>query len=70
MGDSMDALSSRTIILNEGNAEDKRSEILNYFYTSYDLDTRLYDHLADDEAFYLRAEPLRHPLIFYLGHTA
>ena len=66
----MDALSSRTIILNEGNAEDKRSEILNYFYTSYDLDTRLYDHLADDEAFYLRAEPLRHPLIFYLGHTA
>lgn len=66
----MDELSSRTIILNSGNAEEKRAEILNYFYKSYDLDTRLYDHLADDKAFYLRAEPLRHPLIFYLGHTA
>jgi 5-histidylcysteine sulfoxide synthase/putative 4-mercaptohistidine N1-methyltranferase len=66
----MDDLSSRTIILNDGNAEEKRAEILDYFFRSYDLDTRLYDHLKDDESFYLRAEPLRHPLIFYLGHTA
>nr|HPR60369.1 DinB family protein [Prolixibacteraceae bacterium] len=26
--------------------------------------------LKTDEAFYRRADPLRHPLIFYLGHTA
>jgi hypothetical protein len=26
--------------------------------------------LASENAFYLRPEPLRHPLIFYLGHTA
>lgn len=66
----MDLMNSRTALLNEGNEKEKRQEILSYFYSTFDLDERLYDHLADDEAFYYRAEPLRHPLIFYLGHTA
>lgn len=26
--------------------------------------------IAGHEAYYFRAEPLRHPLIFYYGHTA
>lgn len=63
-------LSTRTIILNQGSAEEKREEIRRYFHATFSLDGRLYDFLARDEAFYLRAEPLRHPLIFYLGHTA
>ncbi len=66
----MSQLSSRTIVLNEGEAEAKRGEILAYFRQTYALDEQLYEHLATDEAFYFRAEPLRHPLIFYLGHTA
>ncbi len=66
----MELKNSRTIILNDGNEEDKRQEILDYFHKTFDLDEQLYDHLARDEAFYLRAEPLRHPLIFYFGHTA
>lgn len=66
----MDMMNTRTTLLNSGNPEEKREEILNYFYATYALDDRLYDHLARHEAFYLRAEPLRHPLIFYLGHTA
>lgn len=66
----MDIDSSRTTILNEGNEETKRQEILHYFQKTFDLDEQLYDHLARDESFYLRAEPLRHPLIFYFGHTA
>ncbi len=66
----MELKKSRTIILNEGSAEEKRQEILQYFYTTFDLDGQLYDHLARDAAFYLRPEPLRHPLIFYFGHTA
>lgn len=66
----MDLFKSRTTLLNSGEAEEKRSEILDYFYKSYDLDTHLYDHLVDDETFYHRPEPLRHPLIFYLGHTS
>ena len=60
----MDLMNCRTIILNEGSEEEKRQEILRYFHKTFDLDEQLYDHLARDEAFYLRAEPLRHPLIF------
>lgn len=69
-GDNMDLMNTRTTLLNEGTPEEKRQEILDYFLRTFDLDARLYDHLARDETFYLRAEPLRHPLIFYLGHTA
>lgn len=66
----MDLKKTRTTILNVGSEEEKRSEILDYFSKTYALDEQLYDHLARDAAFYLRPEPLRHPLIFYLGHTA
>ncbi len=61
---------TKTIILNEGDPEVKRAEILDYFHKSFDIDERLYDMVSTPEAFYLRAEPLRHPLIFYFGHTA
>jgi 5-histidylcysteine sulfoxide synthase/putative 4-mercaptohistidine N1-methyltranferase len=66
----MDLKNTRTTVLNIGNAEEKRAEILEYFHRTYALDEQLYDHLASDSTFYLRPEPLRHPLIFYLGHTA
>jgi hypothetical protein len=66
----MDLKNSRTIVLNDGNEEEKRQEILHYFHKTFDLDDQLYDHLAREEAFYLRADPLRHPLVFYFGHTA
>jgi len=61
---------TRTTILNSGDPEEKRAEIRDYFHKSYSLDEQLYASLACDAAFFLRAEPLRHPLIFYLGHTA
>jgi 5-histidylcysteine sulfoxide synthase len=61
---------TRTIILNSGTSDEKREEILNYFHNTFSIDEQLYDTLVRDEAFYLRPEPLRHPLIFYLGHTA
>jgi len=66
----MDLRNTRTIILNSGTLEQKRAEIRDYFHQSYSLDEQLYETLASDAAFYLRPEPLRHPLIFYLGHTA
>lgn len=66
----MEKLDTRDIILNQGSAEEKRAEILTYFRDTFHLDSRLYDHLTCDDAFYARPEPLRHPLIFYLGHTA
>lgn len=62
--------STRTIVLNEGTPESKRSEILDYFHATFDIDEALLEVLKYDETFYRRADPLRHPLIFYFGHTA
>ncbi len=66
----MNLRKTRTTILNEGDAEQKRAEILEYFHATYDIDEKLYDTLKYDDTFYLRADRLRHPLIFYFGHTA
>ncbi len=66
----MELCHTRTTVLNEGSVEEKRKEIRDYFHKTYSIDERLYDTLADDSTFYIRPEPLRHPLIFYLGHTA
>lgn len=61
---------TRTTVLNEGTVDAKREEILHYFHQSFSLYESLFECLADDEAYYRRASPLRHPLIFYFGHTA
>ncbi len=59
-----------TPVLNQGTDAEKRQEIRDYFTSTWDLYDRLFDIMACDEAYYLRPDPLRHPLIFYLGHTA
>ncbi len=56
--------------LDVGSATAKRQEILDYFQNSWELYERLFDVMKSDEAYLLRPDPLRHPLIFYLGHTA
>jgi len=61
---------SKTLILNDGNIEAKRQEILDYFHKSFTLYESIFECLSGDEAFYARANPLRHPLIFYYGHTS
>jgi 5-histidylcysteine sulfoxide synthase/putative 4-mercaptohistidine N1-methyltranferase len=70
MENEMESLITKNIILNKGPEAEKRKEILDYFHKTYDIDEKLYETLRSDEAFYLRADPLRHPLVFYLGHTA
>ena len=57
-------------ILNEGKPEEKRIEILDYFHKTFDLDEQLFEAFADQSAMYRKADPLRHPMIFYYGHTA
>ncbi len=61
---------TRTIVLRGGDPEEKRNEIRQYFHDTYDIDESLLELLRYDETFYRRADPLRHPLIFYSGHTA
>jgi 5-histidylcysteine sulfoxide synthase/putative 4-mercaptohistidine N1-methyltranferase len=61
---------SRTILLTGEDPEQKRKEILDYFTNTFDLYERLFQVLASDDVFYKKAISLRHPLIFYFGHTA
>lgn len=61
---------TKTINLKEGNVEEKRKEIRNYFLKTWEIDEKLYTQLKSDDIFYHRGDPLRHVLLFYLGHTA
>jgi len=63
-------LISQTPNLIEGSIESKRQEIKDYFNLTYRSYEALFETLADDRAFYQRPCSLRHPLIFYFGHTA
>ena len=60
----------KTPILTHGDEIEKRKEIKRYFNATYDLYEQLFECLKSDQAYYERPEPLRHPLIFYYGHTA
>lgn len=59
-----------TPIINAGDEHQKRQEIKDYFLNTWQLYESLFETLTDDTVFYQRPEPLRHPLIFYFGHTA
>lgn len=66
----MEALKvQKTLILNETDAEALREKLRRYFHNTFRIEEKLYELVADDAAFYLRPDPLRHPLVFYLGHT-
>ena len=59
-----------TPIINKGEVEQKRAEVRQYFLNTWELYESLFSTIADDDAYYMRPESLRHPLIFYFGHTA
>merc|ERR1740123_817355 len=50
--------------------EAKRSEIIEYFHRTFSTFERLHEMFSDTPAFYEKHERLRHPPIFYMGHTA
>lgn len=56
--------------LDGGDVEQKRAEILAYFHATFDRYEQLFEVLSGDEAYYRKPNALRHPLIFYFGHTA
>ncbi len=60
----------RTPRLDGTDLEAKRAEILRYFHATFDRYESLFQLLAGDDAYYRKPISLRHPLIFYLGHTA
>jgi len=60
----------RTPLLTGDNVDSKRVEIAAYFNATFERYESLFETLADDQAYYQQSIPLRHPLIFYYGHTA
>lgn len=60
----------RTPTLANGDVEAKRAELLQYFHATFDRYESLFEVLSCDEAYYKKPIALRHPLIFYFGHTA
>ena len=65
-----DLRNTRTIVLDKGDPEEKREEIRQYFHQTCAIEEALFETLKYCETFYRRADALRHPLIFYFGHTA
>ncbi len=56
--------------LDQGSPETMRQNIRKYFTETWEIYEELFEVLDCDEAYFAKADPLRHPLIFYLGHTA
>jgi 5-histidylcysteine sulfoxide synthase/putative 4-mercaptohistidine N1-methyltranferase len=60
----------RSPVLAGNDAEQKRAEILEYFHATFDRYEQLFEVLSCAEAYFRKPIALRHPLIFYFGHTA
>ena len=60
----------RTVALDAADPEALRDAVRRAFVTTFDRYTALFDLLRGDEAFVRKPIALRHPLIFYFGHTA
>lgn len=61
---------SRTPALHGDSADVVRAQIRQYFIQTFDRYEQLFEVLSGDEAYYKKPISLRHPLIFYFGHTA
>lgn len=61
---------SKTPMLTNGSTGEKREEIKAHFLSTYETYESLFECLKNDEAYYLKPDTLRHPLIFYFAHTA
>lgn len=59
-----------TVKLTGKDSEQKRTEIRDYFISTFDLYERLFSCINDPRAWTTKAITLRHPLIFYYAHTA
>jgi len=58
------------VTLDGADVEAKREEIRTYFHNTQDIFEKIFELLKEDEVFYQKSEPTRHPMIFYFGHTA
>lgn len=57
-------------LLDGHSIKQKRTELKLFFQNTWQTYESLFAHINNDKAYFLRPEPLRHPLVFYFGHTA
>ncbi len=60
----------KTPLLTGSDVESTRQQILAYFHATFDRYEKLFEVLSCDAAYTVKPIALRHPLIFYFGHTA
>ena len=60
----------RTPILNGNDVAATREALLTYFLTTFNRYEQLFETLVNEQAYQQKPIALRHPLIFYFGHTA
>lgn len=65
-----DSLFLRTPSLHGDDPERLRQDLRDYFHDTFNRYESLFETLTCDESYYRKAIALRHPLIFYFGHTA
>ena len=65
----MNKILNRSILINATDTSTMREQIRAYFNQTADLYESLFQTLNSDEAYYVKSIQLRHPLIFYYGHT-
>ena len=56
--------------LHGSDVEEKRQEIKRYFQTCFKKYESLFRLVGNEKAYFQKSDPLRHPIIFYYGHTA
>jgi 5-histidylcysteine sulfoxide synthase len=75
-GETIDFSASRTILLNASGTNSevdlvaKKREISEYFHDTFTVFEKLHEIFSTSPAFFKKHETLRHPPIFYVGHTA
>ena len=65
----MNTLLNRTLVLNNIKTPITREQIRAYFHQTADLYESIFQTLVNDDAYYIKPIHLRHPLIFYYGHS-
>ena len=65
----MNLLLNRSIVLTNNKIPVTREMIRAYFHQTSNLYESLFETLKNNEAYYAKSIHLRHPLIFYYGHT-
>jgi 5-histidylcysteine sulfoxide synthase/putative 4-mercaptohistidine N1-methyltranferase len=60
----------RTPVLNGSDVSAARNEIREYFLSTFNRYESLFETLVNEDSFQIKSIALRHPLIFYFGHTA